>query len=153
MKFLHLTIALPDHVDVMLGCLDSAPGFLLKGVKHIYTAGEPHSIDSPVSITTEIVNDLQNPSTPKSLEGLGVRMLISQLGQVESEAHDVSHFRGELLQVFAGRTHPDNRFKLFAHMLDYARTGIRCRGRQNPSFGGASVSGKPQRIAVRWGEY
>jgi len=115
LDFLCLAVAFPDHLDVMLTRLDTAPGFLLKGVKHVDAPGKSHRIDGPIRVALEVVHDLQDASASKPFEGLGAGMLLSELGKIQGEAHHSLHLRRKLLQVVPRRTYPDNPFEAFAH--------------------------------------
>jgi len=55
-------------------------GLLLEGVEHVDDPGEADGIDGSVRIAVEVIDDLQNACTTKSLERFGEGSLETHLG-------------------------------------------------------------------------
>src|SRR5262245_10971889 len=95
-----------DQVDLFLGCGDTPLGFLLEEVQHINSVRNQHSIDCAPGIAREVLDDLQNACTAKSLEWLCIRRPLAPLYPLEGVADAVLDLVRTAAKVLQGRSHP-----------------------------------------------
>src|SRR5206468_2764076 len=79
-------VAFPDHLDVMLTRLDTAPGFLLEGVKQVDPPGKSHRIDGPIRVPLELGDHHPDASPSKPLAGLRAGMRRAEPAKLHGEA-------------------------------------------------------------------
>jgi hypothetical protein len=66
-----------DQLDILFGCRYAAFRLLLKDMEDVDGRFKPDSIDSTIGISIKIIDNFQYPSTFKTLQGLGVIMLLT----------------------------------------------------------------------------
>ena len=71
--------ALPNQLEVSLGCGDPLGRFLLERMKDVEDTLEAHRVDRAISVAVEVVANFQDAAA-KALQGLRVRGMLAKLG-------------------------------------------------------------------------
>jgi len=93
----------PDlhHIDILFRRSDSFLRLLLEDVKHVDGPFQFDRIDGSVSVPVLVGDHFEHAAAAEALQGLGVRVLCSQLRREKCESEHVAHIFRESADVLA----------------------------------------------------
>ena len=84
----------------MLWGFDALSGFFLKAVQHIHRIGDLNCVNRSLCVTHMVRHNFQHTSTAKSLQRLGLFMLLTRLREVQRKSKDIDDIFGHREKIF-----------------------------------------------------
>lgn len=96
----------PDQIDVALRGFNARSRLFLKTVQNINCSTKTNGINGAVGVRIEILNQLKDSRTSKTLERRCGWMFLAALRQIESVTKNVLYICGHLLEIFLAAANP-----------------------------------------------